>query len=41
MPQKHENAERGGDPGASHKNRKHPEKSQARGVAHPADKNEA
>jgi hypothetical protein len=31
MPKKHEATERIGGPGASHENRKHPEKSQARG----------
>jgi hypothetical protein len=30
MPKKHEATERIGGPGASHENRKHPEKSQAR-----------
>src|SRR5215218_397223 len=30
MPQKHSNTERIGGPGASHENRKHPEKSQSR-----------
>ena len=33
MPQKHEDAERIGGPGAAHENRKHPEKSQPRGSA--------
>ena len=32
MPQKHKDAERIGGPGASHENRKHPEKSRARGT---------
>jgi hypothetical protein len=36
MPDKHHDAERIGGPGASHENRKHPEKSQPRGDA-PAD----
>lgn len=36
MPEKHPNAERLGGPGASHENRRHPEKSQPRGP-HPAD----
>jgi hypothetical protein len=35
MPKKHEATERVGGPGASHENRKHPEKSQPRGE-HPA-----
>jgi len=30
MPEKHPNAERVGRPGASHENRKHPERSQSR-----------
>lgn len=38
MPDKHPNTERIGGPGASHENRKHPEKSQPRGP-HPAAKN--
>ncbi len=33
MPHKQPNTERIGGPGASHENRKHPEKSQARGPA--------
>src|SRR5205085_7608770 len=31
MPEKHPNTQRIGGPGASHENRKHPDKSQARG----------
>ncbi|WP_191058407.1 hypothetical protein [Geminicoccus harenae] len=37
MPDKHENTQRIGGPGASHENRKHPEKTQERGP-HPAQK---
>jgi hypothetical protein len=33
MPEKHENTKRIGGPGASHENRKHPEKSQERGAS--------
>jgi hypothetical protein len=36
MAEKHPNSERIGGPGASHENRKHPEKSKARGH-HPTD----
>jgi hypothetical protein len=36
MPRKHPNTARVGGPGASHENRKHPEKSKARGES-PAD----
>ena len=36
MPNKHEATERIGGPGASHENRKHPEKSQPRGP-HPTE----
>jgi hypothetical protein len=36
MPDKHPNTARIGGPGASHENRKHPEKSQPRGP-HPID----
>ena len=32
MPEKHENAKRIGGPGASHENKKHPEKSKPRGA---------
>jgi hypothetical protein len=38
MPEKHEDAARIGGPGASHENRKHPEKSQARGAPPEATK---
>ncbi|HWL70124.1 MAG TPA: hypothetical protein VNS22_17300 [Geminicoccus sp.] len=37
MPSKHENTERIGGPGASHENRKEPEKSKPRGP-HPAER---
>ena len=38
MPHKHSDTERIGGPGASHENRKHPEKSQPRGVPPEAEK---
>ncbi|HEX2215393.1 MAG TPA: hypothetical protein VHG27_01645 [Xanthobacteraceae bacterium] len=38
MPKKHEDAERIGGPGAAHENRKHPEKSQSRGLPPQATK---
>jgi hypothetical protein len=37
MPDKHENTKRIGGPGASHENRKHPEKTQERGP-HPSER---
>jgi hypothetical protein len=38
MPKKHKATQRIGGPGAAHENRKHPEKSQARGAAPEATK---